>query len=270
MAQDPTIKSVSLPSLAAQGTRVWDRLWRHVPSVAKDDAQLERERDGFRWREIVRQAEGSFGSLRGLNCIELGAGRGDLSVLLAQHGANVTLLDASDRAHEQAKGRFDRLGLHAEYVIADILGPLEEWSGRFDLALSSGVVEHFENGQRTKTLTAHHEVLRPGGMAVVSVPHAWCISYRLWKRYLEVRGWWPYGMEIPYSKRELNRRAREAGFGRVEVHAYGFWQSVGDHWMKNIFHRPVDFSGKRSILDNLFGMTALCFAWRTRLTTVGG
>jgi len=270
MATEPAIEKMPLPSLAAQGARVWDRLWRHVPSVEKDDTLLARERGGHRWCEIVRQIEGTFGSVAGLRTIELGAGRGDLSVLLAEHGAKVTLFDASEQAHEQARKRFRRLGLDADYVKGDMLGSLSKQAGQFDLAISSGVVEHFEDDQRTQTLAAHHAVLRPGGMAIVSVPHSWCFSYRLWKLYLETRGWWPYGMEIPYSQKELTRRACEAGFGRVETSAYGFWQSVGDHWIKNIFHRSVDLSGKRSVLDNTFGMTALCFAWRTRSESAGG
>jgi cyclopropane fatty-acyl-phospholipid synthase-like methyltransferase len=269
MASEPAIDRLPLPSLSAQGAGVWDRLWRHAPSAEKDETLLARERAGHRWREIRRQIEGTFGTVRGLRTIELGAGRGDLSVILAECGAEVTLLDASERAHRQARERFDRLGLDANYVTADMLGSLDEQAGRFDLAVSSGVVEHFEGEQRARALAGHHAALRPGGMAVVSVPHAWCLPYRLWKLYLETRGWWPYGMEIPYSQGELSRRAMDAGFGRVEVSAYGLWQSVGDHWLKSIFHRKVDLSLKRSRVDNWLGMTALCFAWRTRSETAG-
>ena len=124
------------------------------------------------------------------------------------------------------------------------------------------MVEHFRGRHRTDALRFHHDVLRPGGIAIVSVPHAHCPTYRLWKLYLEKRGWWPYGMEIPYSKRELSQRARDAGFDRAEVVAQGFWQSVGDHICKSLLHSKVDLSRRTSILDNVMGMTALCFAWR--------
>ena len=56
---------------------------------------------------IDRYLNNAFGRIKGLNTIELGSGRGDLSVLLAERGANVTLLDASDAALEQARERFD-------------------------------------------------------------------------------------------------------------------------------------------------------------------
>jgi hypothetical protein len=39
----------------------------------------------------------------------------------------------------------------------------------------------------------------------------------------------------------------------VDVFAYGWWQSVGDHWGRSVLHRSWDFSDKRSVLDNCAG-----------------
>ncbi|UCF35080.1 MAG: class I SAM-dependent methyltransferase [Phycisphaerales bacterium] len=250
------------PPARAAGQEVWDRVWSQRPSAAKDDGLLDRERRGPRWALIVRCLEATFGEIEGLRMIELGSGRGDLSALLAQRGANVTLLDQNEKALAEAKERFDRLGLAASFARGDLLSPLEEWSGRFDVALSSGVIEHFEGACRLQTVRAHHEVLRDGGVAVVSVPHARCPSYRLWKLYLELRGWWPYGVEIPYSKGELLRHAHRAGFAMVATHCVGFWQSVGDHWGRSLLKLGPDWVHKRSFLDKWFGATLLLFAWR--------
>ena len=206
----------------------WDRLWRYHPTAARDEALLARERRGPRWMSIVDRLEGTFGSIRNLQTVELGSGRGDLSVLLAQRGARVTLIDSSAEVLRQARHRFDRLGLSAQYEHGDSLSTGESWSDRFDVSLSSGVVEHFRGDDRTRVVRAHFEALRPGGMGIISVPNAWCLPYRLWKSYLELRGWWPYGTELPYTRRELIRRSRDAGFDSVEGRCMGFWQSVGD------------------------------------------
>ena len=246
----------------ATGAAVWDRLWRYQPSDRRDDALIAREQRSPRWALIVARLEEAFGSLEGLRTIELGSGRGDLSALLARHGADVTLLDASARALDQARCRFERLGLAARYVQADFLDPFDGGSARFDVSLSSGVIEHFRGNDRTRTVRAHLEVLRPGGMAIISVPNARCLPYRLWKCYLEFRGWWPYGMEIPYTASELRQRAHRAGFIRAEAHCVGFWQSVGDHWGRSLMGRGPDWVGKPSRLDSLMGMTLLTFAWR--------
>ena len=241
---------------------VWDRLWHHRPSAAKDDVLLAREARNPRWGLIVARLNRDFGAIAGLRSIELGAGRGDLSALLAQHGADVTLWDRSSVALNEARWRFDRRNLPAEYAQGDLLGDLSPWSGRYDVSLSSGVIEHFKGGERSRVIAAHREVLRAGGVAIISVPHAWCVPYRLWKFYLELRGWWPYGMERPYSRPELTRRARAVGLTQIETHCMGIWQSIGDHWIKRLRGHGPDWVARRSRLDGLMGFTLLLLGRR--------
>ncbi|MHC5108679.1 MAG: class I SAM-dependent methyltransferase [Planctomycetota bacterium] len=248
------------PDSTAVGSDVWDRVWRHEPSAAKDDRLLDRERLGPRWRMIVDRLTRRFGSLEGVRAIELGSGRGDLSALLASRGARVTLLDASDMALEQARRRFDRLGLSATMVRGDFFA-LGELAGRFDVSLSSGVIEHFRGGERTRSIGAHHDALDDGGMTVISVPHAWCPTYRIWKAYLELRGWWPYGMEIPYSAREIRKRTLAAGFSTCETAGMGFWPSVADHGVKTLVGRRPNWDLHTSVWDNPFGGTLVAFGY---------
>lgn len=216
---------------------------------------------------ILANLNHAFGSINNLKTIEIGSGRGDLSVLLAQQGARVTLLDASDKALAQAKQRFDRLGLRAEYVQTDFMASVESESSRYDVSLSSGVIEHFVGAERTRSMLAHHDVLRPDGMTIISVPHAHGFSYRIWKAYLDLRGWWPYGVEIPYASREMRRRLVEAGFRHVETTAMGHWQSVGDHLLKGLLGKSVDWVEKRSCIDAWVGGTLLAFARRAKGST---
>ena len=245
-------------------------MWRHTPSAARDDALLDRERRSPRWSFIVERLEATFGAVAELETVELGSGRGDLSVLLAERGARVTLLDASDKALDQARRRFDRLDLPARFARADLLGPLDLWRDRFDLALSSGVIEHFRGAERTQALRAHWTVIRHGGAAIVSVPNAWCLPYRLWKLYLELRGWWPYGTEVPYAKSELLRRACDSGFEAVEACCIGFWQSVGDHLGRSLLGGGPDWIDRPSPLDGIMGMSLLLWGRRPQATDPEG
>lgn len=241
---------------------VWDLLWRNRPSDAKDDDRLQRERHGPRWNLIVHRLEQTFGGIAGLRTIELGSGRGDLSVLLARQGAQVTLVDRSERALDEARERFDRLSLAARFLKGDLLLGDRRWTGGYDVSLSVGVIEHFKGEARTRVLNMHADVLKPNGLCVVSVPHARCLPYRFWKSYLELRGWWPYGLEIPYGKAELHRRAVDAGLDRVETHALGFWQSVENLWGRRLFGRWPDWSRTPSRLDDHMGWVLLMFARR--------
>lgn len=251
-----------LESTPAEIAAVWDRLWLHTPDDAKDNRLIDRERRSPRWSRIRGELTSHFGSLEGLRTIELGSGRGDLSVLLAQMGAEVTLLDASDRALDQARRRFERLELNASFVRGDMMERAGGVADRFDLSLSSGVIEHFRGSDRTRVIQCHHDVLSAGGMTAISVPHAWCLPYRLWKFYLERRGWWPYGMEIPYSKGELLQRADLVGFANGKAWCSGFWQSVSDQWGKTLLGRGPDWVDKRSIWDATMGLVLLVMAER--------
>lgn len=241
--------TTTLSPAAQTGVQIWDRIWRDAPDAAKDRAQLDREEQSDRWRRLATFLNDRFGRIQGLRTVELGAGRGDVSVLLAQRGADVTLVDYSDCALENARRRFEALNLTAKYVRGDLVGDLSHLRGRFDVSLSVGVVEHFRHSQRTTAINAHAVVLRNGGAAMVSVPNAWCAPYRAWKAYLQLRGWWPYGLEIPYSRRELSRRARKAGLTPVEIFAEGWRRSVCEHWGRGVFHRHWPQAMRRSWLD---------------------
>ena len=268
VTQPPTRTPDAIGSSATE-EQVWERIWRHRPSDAKDDMLLAREQSGLRWKQIVKHAVAAFGSIRGLRTIEMGSGRGDLSVLLARSGADVTLLDQSAKALDEARRRFDRVGLDAGRQSGDILGKLDRWSGRFDVSLSSGVIEHFTGSDRLRVVRAHLDVLKPGGLAIISVPHSRCPPYRLWKAYLQIRRWWPYGVEIPYSRREIASLARKSGLVDIETQCYGFWQSIGNLWGKDVFKRNVDWTDKRSRLDGLMGMNLLLFARRPGSSMTG-
>ncbi|NOX58110.1 MAG: class I SAM-dependent methyltransferase [Planctomycetes bacterium] len=262
MPNEGTVQLDKPPSRRDTGTPVWERVWRHVPEASKDDAALKREREGPRWATMVAALKETFGEIAGLRTVELGSGRADLSVLLAEQGASVTLVDQSDVALDLARERFDRLGLDAKYRKGNILDPCELTHDAFDVSLSYGVIEHFRNDARTQTIRTHHDVLRPGGMTIIGVPNAWCPQYRAWKAYLELRGWWPYGMEIPYSRRELISRAQQAGFVGCRVPCTGFWQAMGDQWGRSIIGRGPDWSNKASMLDNWLGFSLVLMGWR--------
>ncbi len=245
------------PTNTATGRTVWKQVWAHIPSNEKDDLALTREEQSPRWASIVRTLENRYGSIEGLNTVELGSGRGDFSVLLARCGARVTLIDYSETALELARQRFSRLNLPGSFIQADILNDLQTHEQKFDVSLSSGVIEHFKGADRLHTVGAHCITIRPGGTAIISVPHARCLPYRLWKAYLELRGWWPYGMEIPYSINELSQLAAQSELVEIETECMGFWQSVGDHWGKSILGSGPDWSNKPSRLDKWMGATLL-------------
>lgn len=240
----------------------WNRLWAHQPSLERDDELLLREKASKRWRMIRDRLRRTFGRIKGLRTIEMGCGRGDLSALLAQEGACVTLLDTSQRALDQARMRFSRLGLEARFEIGDLFA-INSALDRYDVSLSSGVIEHFQSDQRTLAIQRHGHAIHDHGMAIISVPNARCVPYRIWKSWLELRDCWPYGYECPFSRRELRRRARQAGFDRIEIRGFGFGQSLTDQLMPLFRRRPVRKAAPDSMLDESMGLALILFGWTT-------
>lgn len=208
---------------AAEAT-TWDRVYAQPDARLAAD-RLARERGRQRWTRLRDHLRQTYGTRR-LRCVELGAGEGDLSVLLVQQGHDVTLVDFSDAALEAAKRRFAALGLKANFVKADLFAFAQEHGGEFDVAVSLGVAEHFSGAKRQRIIAAHALVLNDGGTAFISVPNKRCLPYRLWKLYLEARGMWRYGYEAPFTPGELRKVARQSGLNRCATYQSGFAASV--------------------------------------------
>ena len=212
----------------------WDRGWAREPL---NPAVVDEEARTPRWKAQERVVRERLGSIEGLEVIEIGAGRGVNGVLYAQRGARVTLLDVSELALSQAKELFAAHGLEAQLVEGDVFDLPEEVLGRFDVAMSFGLCEHFLDARRLAVVRAHLEPLRPGGLAFIGVPNRHAPFYRLWMATLKRTGSWPIGTEEPFTAAELERLAREAG-GEPLAPAYGsFVGSVVNHGVNQLLFK---------------------------------
>jgi ubiquinone/menaquinone biosynthesis C-methylase UbiE len=93
-------------------------------------------------------------------CLEVGAGRGSISSFFAEAGYRCTLLDTSAAALQVAEQIFASNGHDASYVVGDA-NRLEFADGSFDVVVSIGLLEHFEDIDRP--LQEQLRVLRAGG-----------------------------------------------------------------------------------------------------------
>lgn len=115
--------------------------------------------------------------------IEIGAYPGRyIAYLAARYGLEATALDYnSDR--KKIEEAFQTMGVDRyEIIQADFF--LYEPDHQFDLIISNGFVEHFENYD--EVLDRHYKYLAPGGAMLVMIPN---------KRYL--RKWYDYLCDYP-------------------------------------------------------------------------
>jgi 2-polyprenyl-3-methyl-5-hydroxy-6-metoxy-1,4-benzoquinol methylase len=101
--------------------------------------------------------------------LEIGCAPGKmLAWVAAVLGAEVSGLDYSRRGLSVARRLFTELRLTADLRHEDVFANSFE-DGSFDVVYSGGVIEHFEDP--TGIVRAHLGLLKPGGLALITIPN---------------------------------------------------------------------------------------------------
>jgi SAM-dependent methyltransferase len=170
---------------------------------------------------------GRVRSLANAKVLEVGAGSGRDSLLLAREGARPVTLDYTLEALRIIQRLARREGVPIDLVCADCTR-MPFRPGTFDVVFHQGLMEHFRDPG--PLLAENHRVLKPGGHALIDVPQRYHL-YTVAKHILIALGRWFAGWETEYSIRELEGLVERHGF---EVrHRYGEWMVPG------LFYRSV-------------------------------
>jgi SAM-dependent methyltransferase len=107
-----------------------------------------------------------LGDVRDLDVLDAGCAAGEHSAWLAEHGARVVALDASEAMVRLAR---ERLGRQVRVLHADLAQPLPLADASADLVLSSLTLHYLE--EWAPPLREFARALRPGGRLVLSTHH---------------------------------------------------------------------------------------------------
>ncbi len=222
----------------------WDRIWASY-NRKKYEYQLACQERSVRWQHIEALVRQKFGSFARLNCMEIGAGSGHHSMLFARRGANVTLLDYSEKALDFCSKVFKDNGIsegQVRFVLMNALNIDASFYDKFNISMSFGVAEHFKGDDRRVIVKTHLDVLKKGGITFISVPYAYCIPLRVYSlfRNFKKRGF----IECyPYSKHEFRKIA--SGLGTRD---YYF---IGSSYLET--YNPISFyrRKKEKVIDIL-------------------
>lgn len=177
--------------------------------------------------------------------VEAGCGRAEITVALAQRGYAVEGVDYDAKTVEILKQQFPELNLR----VADVTA-LPVPDAHYAAYISIGVIEHREAGPEP-FLDEAIRVLRPGGIAIFTVPYINPI--RRWKaRRGDFDGSRPEGLPFyQYAFDECESRAylEAAGFEVLETQPYGGFKGITDElrWAKPILKllRSLPWVGAR-------------------------
>jgi 2-polyprenyl-3-methyl-5-hydroxy-6-metoxy-1,4-benzoquinol methylase len=202
--------------------RIWDKIWIDE----KDDAGfwqwVQSEEAGVRGSKIISYIEQYLGKISGIKIIEVGSGEGCYSFIFAKRGAVVTLLDYSQEALLRSHKHFESPGLSASFVCADGLNLSPNLQGKFDVAMSFGTVEHYRYPERFLMAQAHFNLIKPGGIVIISGPNRRFFLHEALKFYLQKKGKWQLGYERAFSQQELLRLANQMGLENVKIYSSAF------------------------------------------------
>ena len=146
--------------------------------------------------------------------------RGVNSLIFAKNGKKVVYYTPSKVEEEKAKEIWKNIGkgVTAEIKQGEPLKfPFED--DTFDLVWNFCIAEHFQDP--IALVKEMKRVLKPGGMAMISVP----VKYDLWGRFLFIGllqklGRYHYGYEISYTRGQFRSLLNQAGFKILDGEGY--------------------------------------------------
>lgn len=111
---------------------------------------------------------GAAGALQGARVVDLGCGSGQLSLPLAQAGAEVLAVDVSSAMVRRLQEEAQRVGVCGLDTLALPIEELVLPAESVDLVISSYALHHLRDADKARLVSAAYRWLRPGGRLVVA------------------------------------------------------------------------------------------------------
>ncbi len=170
----------------------------------------------------------------GERILDVGCGLGRLSSPLSRYGAEVTGIDISEYAIDQAKQLFadeERL----EFICMDALGM--SYRGYFDKVLCYHLLEHLTLADAGMLLKKIHDALKNGGVLALGVPVNDFTLYRRVIRFLFTgKQWREPTHQISFSLQSIRDELSAARFQVTDVHP---WSYFGIELPRGLLSLPV-------------------------------
>jgi hypothetical protein len=143
------------------------------------------------------------------DAVELGCGWGVYTLSLARSGRlkQPWLLDISRSALQGTRQVYRAFGLEP-FLIRGEIHSLPFKDGAFDLSLSGGLYEHFVGAEQEALVRENCRISR---RVLCQLPES-SLAYWIYRGIITLKhGKWPFGFEVPLTRRRLRRLYEGAG-----------------------------------------------------------
>jgi cyclopropane fatty-acyl-phospholipid synthase-like methyltransferase len=103
------------------------------------------------------------GEVKPCRTIDFGCGAGNYAIYLAGKGFDATGVDLSPTAIKMANENAQKKGVSCHFLVADVLGDLNEVTETFDFAYDWEMLHHLFPEKREKYVENVYRILHPGG-----------------------------------------------------------------------------------------------------------
>lgn len=185
----------------------WNDTWRQMTAPKPIDPHSSAPENHF-YRCIHAHLSRWLGMpcAQGAKLIEIGCGGSRwLPYFYREFGYEVSGIEYTSAGIQLASAVLQQAGVPGTLEQGDLFEPPPSWEEGFDVVVSFGLVEHFEN--TAQAISACARYLRPGGTMVTLVPTMRGIygaAYRLFRPVV-------YSKHVPQSRESLVRSHVESG-----------------------------------------------------------
>jgi SAM-dependent methyltransferase len=153
------------------GTEYWEANWAGGGSgTPRPFDPGDTSLDNHVNRRFAAFFDAVFAAYRPRSVLEIGCANSIWPIYFHRsHGAEVAGLDYSAAGCERSRKMLRKHGVPGTIHLADLFEPPQEMRGRFDMAVSFGVVEHFRDTRGC--LEACLRYVKPGGLLFTSTPN---------------------------------------------------------------------------------------------------
>ena len=185
----------------------WDQAWERQ-SIQPAFAPRKKSRHNYAelaFHDVfVRLFRGVDQS--GKQLLEVGAARSAwLPYFASEYGFDITGIDYSEPGCAHARAILERAGVEGRIVLSDFFAPPDDMLGAFDVVISFGVVEHFD--ETAACVKALARFLRPGGLMITVVPNLRGVGGFLQKRLCRAI----YDVHVRLDRQALRAAHERAG-----------------------------------------------------------